>query len=250
MRIIAHRGLPGPGRPENTAAAVRAAYDEAGADSVEVDLRLSADGVLVACHDADLVRLAGVPLSVVCCAWPELRDGAAAGGVALADFADVLDAAETRSLVLELKAPPPGVDRVRRTAEALVVGLLTRRRAGFEDDITVSSFAPQLLDAVHGARPRNLQVRTALLGRPLARPTGLLRQALAAGYDEIHPHVLSAMSDPDALHAAHRTGVAVVPWAVNRASELRRLARAGVDGVITDLPVMARDERDSRAATH
>lgn len=56
---IAHRG-GALLAPENTAEAFRAAA-AIGADIVETDLRLSADGALVCLHDADLARIAGDP---------------------------------------------------------------------------------------------------------------------------------------------------------------------------------------------
>lgn len=55
--IVAHRGYSAAHR-ENSPAAWRAAVDT-GADVVEVDIRMTRDGVLVCCHDADLRRLAG-----------------------------------------------------------------------------------------------------------------------------------------------------------------------------------------------
>ena len=61
-RMAAHRGATSAA-PENTLAAIRRAFD-AGADGVEVDLRLSADGVPVLVHDEDTGRVAGVPRRV------------------------------------------------------------------------------------------------------------------------------------------------------------------------------------------
>ncbi|POR46277.1 glycerophosphoryl diester phosphodiesterase [Bosea psychrotolerans] len=60
--VIAHRG-GALLAPENTAEAFRAAV-AAGADMVETDLRLTADGALVCLHDADLKRLCGDPRAV------------------------------------------------------------------------------------------------------------------------------------------------------------------------------------------
>jgi len=60
--VIAHRG-GALLAPENTAEAFRAAL-AAGTDMVETDLRLTADGVLVCLHDADLKRLCGDPRAV------------------------------------------------------------------------------------------------------------------------------------------------------------------------------------------
>ena len=62
LLAIAHRGGALLG-PENTAQAFRASI-EAGAELVETDVRLSADGALVCLHDADLARLTGDPRQV------------------------------------------------------------------------------------------------------------------------------------------------------------------------------------------
>jgi glycerophosphoryl diester phosphodiesterase len=234
VRLYAHRGSTGSptDAPENTAAAVAAALD-AGADGAEVDLRRTADGVLAVSHDPDLRRLAGSPLAVATTPWAVLRVAAAAAGVALARAEDVLDVLAGRPVVLELKQPPPGL--LRPTVETLA-DLLAGLPAGRRSAVTVSSFAPPVVAAVRTALPG---VRTALIGRPADRPAGLLRRALDAGHDEIHPHVTALLADPAAVHRAHALGAAVVPWTVNRGPALRRLARLGVDGVITDVPAAA-----------
>ena len=56
-RPIAHRALHGPGRPENSRAAIRAAV--AAGYGIEIDVQPSADGVAMVFHDADLDRLTG-----------------------------------------------------------------------------------------------------------------------------------------------------------------------------------------------
>ena len=89
---VAHRGDP-RAAVENTLEAVRLAAG-AGASAVEVDLRCTADGVVVLHHDNDLRRLWGRPESVAALSLAELRELApavptlqealeAAGGVPL-----------------------------------------------------------------------------------------------------------------------------------------------------------------------
>ncbi|MBY6113137.1 phosphodiesterase [Mameliella alba] len=56
-RPIAHRALHGPGRPENSRAAIRAAIDHG--YGIEIDLQLSGDGQAMVFHDYDLKRLTG-----------------------------------------------------------------------------------------------------------------------------------------------------------------------------------------------
>jgi glycerophosphoryl diester phosphodiesterase len=238
VRILAHRGSPGSEHCENTLAAVTAALD-AGADGVEVDLRLSADGVLVLSHDADLGRLTGLPLSVADRPWEELHRVADARGLALARVEWLLAAAAGRSVVLELKSPPPAPGARARTAEALVERLCGLHAAGLPMAITVSSFDARLAAALRLRAPAHLGLRTALLGLPGRRPSGLLRAALAGGHDEVHPHLVDVLASPRTVAAAHACGVAVVPWTVNGRRAVRRCADLGVDGVITDAPVSA-----------
>ncbi len=67
----------------------------------------------------------------------------------------------------------------------------------------------------------------------------MLRQAIAGGHDEVHPHIGALLAEPGCVAAAHSCGVAVTAWTVNRSRALRRLASLGVDTVITDVPVKA-----------
>lgn len=237
--VIAHRGLPAPDRLENTVAAVVAAF-AGGADGVEVDVRLTADGALCLSHDPDLQRVAGSPLAVATSTWPSLREGAARNGVRLACVQDVLVAAAGRRVVLEVKKPPPGRSAGARSALALAGQLRSLQRAGLPLDVTVSSFSASIAGHLRRVLPPSSGVRTALLGRPMTAPSSLLRQALAAGHDEVHPHVLALLTAPDSVAKAHAVGVAVCPWTVNRRRDMRRLAGLGVDALITDQPASAR----------
>ena len=176
MRVLGHRGCVHPG-PENTVAAVRVALD-AGADGVEVDVRRSADGVLVCSHDpvaqgltvlataaADLARLAVPTVAQVL---------AAAGGQA--------------TVVLEVKNIPgdPDFDApAEATAHALVdelAALPPDERSG----IVVSSFDWFALDVV---RDSELDVPVAFLTLPLVAVKAGVSYAGDHGYAELHASV-------------------------------------------------------------
>lgn len=245
--VIAHRGLPSATRPENTIGAVRSAFDN-GADGVEVDVRLTADGALCLAHDPTLARLAGSPLAVASSSWAHLRDSAALGGVVLACVEEVLVVAAGRRVVLEVKKPPPAPAATARTALAVAGQLRSLQRSGLPLDVTVSSFSATVVAHVRRLLPPSSGIRTALLGRPLTAPSSLLRQALAAGHDEVHPHVLALLSAPDSVARAHAVGVAVCPWTVNRRREVRRLSGLGVDALITDVPASVRAAVSAGAA--
>lgn len=234
MRILAHRGSPATGTAENTVPAVSAAL-AAGADGVEVDLRLTADGVLAVCHDADLARLTGRPLPVHRSPWGVLVTAAAAHSVPLARVEWVLAAAAGRPVVLELKPTPVPRARVVAVLAERLAGLAA---AGLPTSVTVSSRDAALMRAVRAAVPP--PVRTALLGLPGQDPAGVLRRAARCGHDEIHPYVEDLLQRPAAVAEAAAYGVGVVPWTVNSDRALRRCADLGVAGVITDVPHAAR----------
>ena len=237
MRLYAHRGSPGTASVENTLPAVSACLLD-GADGVEVDLRLSADGVLVVSHDPTLRRIAGSGLEVATSSWEALRVASACAGVPLARVEQVLGVLGGRPVVLEVKRPLPGA--VPPTVAALVAVLAGLRSAGLPLDVTVSSFSPAVVAEVRSTAPCELGLRTALLGDVRDRPTSLLRAALEDGHDQVHPNVAALLAEPAAVGRAHALGVGVVPWTVNRGRALRRVAALGVDGIITDVPRTAR----------
>lgn len=72
VRLIAHRGAHGPGRPENTLAAFDAAL-QAGLWGIELDLRWSADREPVVLHDSDCRRVFGRDCAPSDLALAELR---------------------------------------------------------------------------------------------------------------------------------------------------------------------------------
>ena len=239
MLILAHRGLPGIDRPENSLAAVAAAY-LCGADGVEVDLRLTADGVLALSHDPDLGRLTGSSLGIADAPWAALFEHAARRRVRLARAEEVLDLARGRRIVLEVKKPPPG--RASDALIALAVGELVQSMppAGAVPIVTISSFSPGIVRTVRTLLPRGGGIRTALLGSRKISASTLLQQAVEDDHDEMHPHISSLTTDGWVVAAARACGVAVVPWTVNEHQDIRRLAVLGVDGFITDVPAEAR----------
>lgn len=72
IKILAHRGAARTG-PENTLEALKRCRAE-GADAVELDVRLCADGEPVVFHDEDARRLAGVGARIRDLPWREVRE--------------------------------------------------------------------------------------------------------------------------------------------------------------------------------
>lgn len=223
--VQAHRGSPDPsnGVRENTVAAFFRAR-ELGADGVELDVRMTADGGLAVHHDAT-VEGVGALCELTTSELPEF--------VPL--LPEVLEALEGLTVNVEIKNLPtePGFDpteRVAREVAALVAG------AGLESGVLVSSFWPGALEAV---RDTAADLVTALLLAPhrathqgdpeSVRAVGA---AIRLGCGAVHPHV--ELVDDALVEEAHRAGLSVAAWTVNAPRDLSAMASVGVDTVITD----------------
>lgn len=123
---IAHRG-GALLAPENTAEAFRAAAT-IGADLVETDLRLSADGALVCLHDADLLRLAGDPRRVAETDLATLR--ALLPGMMTLD--EAIAASAPLGLLLDVKLTDPAI-LPRLTAAFAAGGAMRRSLLGLRE---------------------------------------------------------------------------------------------------------------------
>ncbi len=100
--IIAHRGASAY-EPENTLRAFRKAL-EMGADAIELDVRQSADGVIVVVHDEDLKRIAGIGKRVRECTYSELSQIRVLGSEPIPKLEDVLSEFGNRiPLFIEVK---------------------------------------------------------------------------------------------------------------------------------------------------
>ena len=218
--VLAHRGATAAAR-ENTLAAFAAAR-EVGADGVELDVRRSADGVLVVHHDpalADGRLIAALPAAELPGHVPTLE-------AALHACTGMTVDAEVKNLPNE-----PGFDPGEATA-AGVVELV--RRTGRAGDVAVSSFSLPTVDA---ARAAGGGVATAWL--TLVGYDQLEALALAAehGHDALHPWHEAVT--PELVAAVHDRGLALHAWTVDDPDRILALAEAGVDAVITNRPDLA-----------
>src|ERR1700744_3443512 len=213
--VFAHRGCT-EGFVENTIDAFAEAR-RLGADGVELDVRLTADGALAVHHDAEIP---GVGLIA------EL--GAADLPAHVPLLADVLAVCEGMVVNVEIKNAPqdPGWDADEAVA-ALTAGVIDE--AGWTTRVLVSSFQVATLRAVQAADAR--LALGALWGFG-TEPADALTAAAGIGVAAVHPFVLSVTTD--LVEQAHAMGLAVNVWTVNAPADLREMVAAGVDTVITD----------------
>lgn len=244
--VLGHRGSRRTA-PENTVPAFAAAADE-GADGVELDVHDTSDGALVVIHDHKLERTTDRQGAVAAMTAAEVREADAGWafadghgghphrgmGVGVPLLDEVLDVAADRGLVVnvEVKGEDAGAPALAVAVAELVRG---RDEAG---RVFLSSFS---LDAMGAAAEAVPEVSTALVCMHWA-PLQALAAALEAGCRGLHPDLgtLTAADPAEVVAAAHDAGCWVASWTVNDPGDAIRLAAAGIDALITDVPSVVR----------
>ncbi|EGX60226.1 glycerophosphoryl diester phosphodiesterase [Streptomyces zinciresistens K42] len=215
VTVVGHRGDPYRVR-ENTLASLRSAR-ALGVDAVEIDVRLSADGVPVVLHDATLKRLWEHDRPLAALSAAEVR-GLTAGGVPT--LAEALDAGEGSRLMLDLPGAPD-VRAARRIVDVV-------RACGAEDRVYYCAGASAML-AVRAADPA---AEIALTWTTLAPPRpGLLAAVRPRWLNYRFPLVDRALAE-----RVHRAGLLLSVWTPDTRRSLRRLLDAGVDSITTNRP--------------
>ena len=228
--ITAHRGSSRTA-PENTIPAIEAAVEEM-ADSVEIDVQMTADGVIVLGHDASLKRVAGVNRSIASMTFEELEKldvgswfSSEYAGTRIPSLSEVLELCSQKiSLNIEIKYVGKNSELPEKTAEMV-------REYGMENQCVITSTNLSYLKRVKEALP---EIRT---GYIISAAYGNFYSSEDVDFISIRSgFVTSAL-----MQNAHEQGKAVYAWTVNTKSELERLTLLGVDGIITDRPVLARE---------
>ena len=228
--ITAHRGSSRTA-PENTIPAIEAAVEEM-ADSVEIDVQMTADGVVVLGHDASLKRVAGVNRSIASMTFEELEKldvgswfSSEYAGTRIPSLSEVLElCSQKTSLNIEIKYVGKNSELPEKTAEMV-------REYGMENQCVITSTNLSYLKRVKEALP---EIRT---GYIISAAYGNFYSSEDVDFISIRSgFVTSAL-----MQNAHEQGKAVYAWTVNTKSELERLTLLGVDGIITDRPVLARE---------
>ncbi|WP_166815921.1 glycerophosphodiester phosphodiesterase [Luteimonas yindakuii] len=237
VTVTAHRGASTVA-PENTLAAFQAAID-AGADAIELDVRLSADGVVVVFHDSDFRRVAGDPRTVVQTPLSAMRDidvgswfDPAFAGERIATLAEALAFIDGRALALiELK---PDADNAHALLDATLRAV---ERGGHDDAVMLGSLSPELVRSAREAAPE--------LPLALFANAALPGTARRTDFDMLGLNHLQI--DTAALADARRRGYLLQAWTVNDPERMARYMDLGVDDISTDVPAQAVRLRAERA---
>ncbi|MFE9139287.1 glycerophosphodiester phosphodiesterase [Streptomyces sp. NPDC007355] len=222
---FAHRGGTANGL-ENTAAAFRRAA-AAGYRYFETDVHTTADGALVAFHDATLDRVTDTTGRIRDLPWAEVREARVAGKEPLPLFADLLDEFPEARWNVDLKAESalePLVDLIGRNGawDRVCVGSFTEARVA-----RAQRLAGPRLATSYGVRGV-LALRLRSFGIPAAVRAG----AVAAQVPERQGGI--TVVDRRFVREAHARGLQVHVWTVNDPARMNALLDLGVDGIMTD----------------
>ncbi|MGW7253058.1 glycerophosphodiester phosphodiesterase [Streptomyces sp. NPDC054834] len=222
---FAHRGGAADGL-ENTVAQFHRAVD-LGYRYIETDVHATADGKLVAFHDATLDRVTDGAGRIADLPWEDVRHARVAGREPVPLFEELLETFPDVRWNVDCKAEP---------ALRPLLALIERRDAW--DRVCVGSFSEaRVLRAQRLAGPRlatsfgtrgvlNLRLRSWGL------PAAVRRSAVAAQVPESQSGVL--VVDHRFVRVAHAHGLQVHVWTINEPERMHRLLDLGVDGIMTD----------------
>jgi glycerophosphoryl diester phosphodiesterase len=253
--VIAHRGASGD-VPEHTLAAYRRAIED-GADALECDVRLTADGHLVCVHDRRINRtsngrgaVSGLELAELADldfgSWkhgapdaqrgrdpfesPDSVDSERTSVLTLERLLDlVADAGRPVELAIETKHPTRWAGQV----EDRLLRLLERHRV--ETPVRVMSFSTRSLHRVTAAAPYIPTVLLQQLLLPRMRDGHLPPGVRIAG-----PSIRILRAHPEYVERVHRAGNAVHVWTVDDPDDVALCVELGVDAIITDRPAEVR----------
>lgn len=246
-RVFGHRGAAGLA-PENTLPSFALGL-ALGADVLELDVHASRDGVIVVIHDPTLERTTDSTgqvreytlhqLQQLDAGYQCTRDGHdfpyRAQGVRIPTLESLLKLFPLASCNIEVKqAQPPiaaeVVDLLRRLGAQHRVLLAAEDDAIMQDirrhatDIATSFSAIEVADFVARVRASNFENY---------RPAGCALQ-IPPRYGDIE------LATAQSVAAAHRCGLEMHVWTINQRDEMERLLQLGVDGIMSDLPGLAR----------
>ncbi|WP_406485396.1 glycerophosphodiester phosphodiesterase [Streptomyces sp. NBC_01563] len=255
IQVIAHRGASDDA-PEHTLAAYRKAIED-GADALECDVRLTADGHLVCVHDRRVNRTSNGRGAVSALELAEL---------AALDFGSWKDREESESPDWD---PVPGELTSVLTLERLLELVVETRAAGRPLQLAVETKHPtrwagqveerllQLLkhfelDAPSADEPSPVRIMS-FSARSLHRiqvaapmlPTVYLMQfvsprlrdgRLPAGARIAGPGMRIVRNHPGYIERLHRAGHRVHVWTVNEPEDVERCVDLGIEAIITNRP--------------
>lgn len=240
--VIGHACAAGEA-PANTIAGVRQCLD-AGAEAMEIDVQLCADGVPVLMHDEIVDRTTNLSGPVRDLPLATLQAGDAGDGEAVPTLEQVLALVAGRLTVMcELKATPGEPEYDQRLVDTVLVVLETHGAFTWS---AIHSFNPVMVDRARASQPRVSAtiIAPSLHGEEYDRLLGAVLKRNGQAVSIEHSCV-----DRDHVVAAKRRQLTVWTWTADREDDWERVTDAGVDGIITNVPHRLRRWLQERAGS-
>ncbi|SCQ73315.1 Glycerophosphoryl diester phosphodiesterase family protein [Propionibacterium freudenreichii] len=236
--VWAHRGASAAA-PENTLPAFQAAAT-LGADGVELDVQRTRDGQLVVCHEETIDRTSNGVGNLADYTLSQLKEFDFSAGhpeftnVAIPTLAEVFDVLGPTGLMINIELKNSVVPY--EGMEAQVLALV--HAAGWDDKVFYSSFNHRSM--------RRLAERDYPVG--LLYDSVLWRAAKYAaelGASALHPSGRAVRVNPGVVRAAHKRGLSVNVWTIDKPAQIQALLDLEVDAIITNVPDVALGVRDA-----
>lgn len=230
VEVTAHRGYSAA-YPENTIPAFKGAI-QVGADWAELDVQQTADGEVIVMHDSNLKRTTGLDKEVWQVTWDEIKDldngswfDKKYQTVRIPTLEEVLKVCRGK-IHLNIEIKPSGHDK---DLEEQVAKLL--KKYHMRDTCVVSSLK---YDSLRKIKQADDSIETAYITSvSYGNFTDL---EYADGYS-----VESTLLSKSFVNKAQKAGKQIYVWTVNSEERLEKVVGMGIDNVITDDPVMAKE---------
>ena len=232
-RLYGHRGAS-QRLPENTLPAFARALED-GADAIETDVHLTADGHVVISHDDSGERRAGVNRLIRQCTWDEVSRWV----VGRTPEGEALRMPSLGEALERFPAVRFNVDIKTKSKDAALRTMDVVSRHNATDRVTLASFHDEVLGVLHDEQyggaislgPREV-LQVIFAPRFVSRRIGVRGSAV-----QVPTRVkLLRLDTREFIARCHSLGLRVDYWVINDPDEARRLLDLGADGIVTDDP--------------
>ena len=238
---FAHRGGASDA-PENTMPAFAKAI-ELGYTYLETDVHATRDGVLLAFHDDDLLRTCGVAGKISELDYSEVRNARVNGTEPIPLLQDIFDAWPQARINIDCKsdaALPPLIDALRlpHVLDKVCVGSFSDKRLS----VLRETFGSSLCSSLGPKQVALLRVRSWI---GVVKP---FEGALAAQIPLKQGPI--TLTDKRLVDDAHSAGLQVHVWTIDEPDEMEHLLSLGVDGIMTDKPLVLKQILQNKGLWH
>ena len=201
---------------------------------VETDVQVTADGVLAAFHDNDLSRTCGRQGRISDLPWSEVSTALVDGKAPIPRLEDMLGTWPELRVNIDCKSDG-----------AILSLVATLQRCNAMNRVSVGSFSDRRTKKLKALLGDDLCTALGPLGVAALRFGRPRRTSANAAQVPVRQGLLTVVNERF-IEKAHELGLQVHVWTIDDPGEMNRLLDLGVDGIMTDRPVVLRQVFESR----